>query len=108
MADTAHGEGEKKPSHFTPIILAAAVLALIAFVLPMAGTGIGDFVRNIGNGVAEGAGNINSQRNSLIAIGVGAGFMIAALFGLIALGLHWMAAGTRPPAPPAPPAGGHH
>ena len=40
-----HAEGdEKKPSHWTPVLVTVAVLAVIAFVLPMAGEGIGAFL----------------------------------------------------------------
>lgn len=97
---------EKKKSPFLGIALFAAVCLVIAVGVPMAAAGIADAVYYVSTKVAVSAGNMNSQRTALVAIGVGCALFMAFLLGGIALGINFLLA-VLDPKPHGAPAAAH-
>lgn len=99
MSKPAEGNAHHdEPSKFTGVAIAFAICAVIGIGVPFAMGGLGDGVQQLSSRIALSAASIESQRNALIAMGVGAGFCVAALFGGIALGLHFLVVALAPPA----------
>lgn len=81
---------------YAGVMIALAICGVIGIGVPFAMGGIGEGFRNLTSNISLGAASLESQRNALIAIGVGCGFMIAALFGGIALGINFLVAAVSP------------